>query len=431
MQLRGLHLVGVAVSALAARGAIAAPMKDDLQSLIGSHPLIKSSEAQLSSADKGVDASLGPLLPSFDLAGGAGYERVESPTFATTPSGRFSEEADNYSATLKQNVWDGGSRWSGRTSAKIQKDIATIGLKNTRQTVLIEGIAAYLGVLRQKELMDLSTQNAENIRRQLNLEDERVRRGSGIAVDVLQAKSRLQISLERLSAVTGALQDAQSRYLQVFGKGAELEAMTPPARPAGALPATLDQAITIALDENPSVLSSYRQVDLAAERRDGVDSEYQPTVDLVLLHKREADFNGTPGTRKDYSAKVQATWNLFNGLGTTNRSAAAAFDYEARQSDYAQTRRKVEEQVRLAWQSLKTTEERVGLLENAVNIAAEVFEARKTLRESGKETVINVLDAENETFTARINLTSAQYDLQVATYQMLQALGRLELDAVP
>ena len=178
--------------------------------------------------------------------------------------------------------------------------------------------------------MQLSTQNSENIRRQLNLEDERVRRGSGIAVDVLQAKSRLQIALERLSAVSGALQDAQSRYLQVFGKGAEPGAMTAPSRPAQLLPASLDDAINAALDENPQVLSSYRQIDLAAERRDGIDAEYQPTVDLVLLHKRESDFNATPGTRKDYTAKVQATWNMFNGLGTTNRSAAAAFDYEAR-----------------------------------------------------------------------------------------------------
>jgi adhesin transport system outer membrane protein len=211
-------------------------------------------------------------------------------------------------------------------------------LRTTTQTVLFEGISAYLGVLRQRDLVDLSTQNADNIR---------------------------------------------------------------------------------------------RQIDLAAERREGIDAEYQPSVDIVLLHKRESDFNATPGVRKDYSAKVQATWNLFNGLGTSNRSSAAAFDYEARQFDYAQSRRKTEEAVRLAWQALKTTEERVGLLENAVKIAAEVFEARKTLRESGKETVINVLDAENETFTARINLTGAQFDLQVATYQLLQALGRLDLNVVP
>jgi len=47
-------------------------------------------------------------------------------------------------------------------------------------------------VSRQNQLVELATQNEETIQIQLNLEDERVLKGSGIAIDVLQAKSRLQ-----------------------------------------------------------------------------------------------------------------------------------------------------------------------------------------------------------------------------------------------
>jgi adhesin transport system outer membrane protein len=52
------------------------------------------------------------------------------------------------------------------------------------------------------------------------------------------------------------------------------------------------------------------------------------------------------------------------------------------------------------------------------------------LREAGKETVINVLDAENEVFSARINYASALYDARLAAYQLLLAIGRLEVEAV-
>ena len=41
--------------------------------------------------------------------------------------------------------------------------------------------------------------------------------------------------------------------------------------------------------------------------------------------------------------------------------------------------------------------------------------------------MINVLDAENEVYSARINYTSALYDARVAAYSVLQAIGRLEL----
>ena len=54
-----------------------------------------------------------------------------------------------------------------------------------------------INVLQQKRLIEMSRLNETNIQNQLNLEDERVQRGSGIAVDVLQAKSRLQLAKER------------------------------------------------------------------------------------------------------------------------------------------------------------------------------------------------------------------------------------------
>ena len=65
------------------------------------------------------------------------------------------------------------------------------------------------------------------------------------------------------------------------------------------------------------------------------------------------------------------------------------------------------------------------LLENAVNIASEVFSSRQRLREAGKETVINVLDAENEVNNAQINFTSASYDERLAVYQLLLSMGLL------
>jgi outer membrane protein, adhesin transport system len=81
--------------------------------------------------------------------------------------------------------------------------------------------------------------------------------------------------------------------------------------------------------------------------------------------------------------------------------------------------------VKLSWQSLLTARNRLDLLENAVNIATEVFISRKKLREAGKETVINVLDAENEVSNAQINYTAASYDERLSIYQLLLSMGRL------
>ena len=426
--MRSRYLLTIAALAtIGSQAVVAAPFEDELRALIADNPRVKSNQAQVQAANRGVRATLSPYFPSIDITGGAGYEYDSTPAFRAA-GGPFDYDQRNYTATLRETIWDGGKREANRRASKIQRDVSTLSLVNTRQTVLYEGASTYLNVLRQSELVELAQQNGENIRKQLNLEDERVRRGSGIAVDSLQAKSRLQISLERLVTSQGALQDSMSRYLQVHGHPADPKAMAAPMPIDKLLPATLEEAIALAVQDNPNVAAFARRVDLGVEAKRVINAEYYPTIDAILQDKLEKDFEGAAGLRRDHQAKVTATWNLFNGFGTTARSQQQAYDNEARRNDFQDTRRKVEETTRLAWQAYQTAMARVTLLDNAVNIASEVFDARRKLRESGKETVINVLDAENEVYSARINYTSALYDSRIAAYQLLQAVGRLELE---
>jgi adhesin transport system outer membrane protein len=117
--------------------------------------------------------------------------------------------------------------------------------------------------------------------------------------------------------------------------------------------------------------------------------------------------------------------NLFNGFSTEAGISQTNFDYRASQDSHLFVTRQIIQQPRLAWQALVTARQRVALLENAVNIASEIFTARRKLREAGKETILNMLDAENEVINAQINYTSATFDERIAIYQLMLAMGRL------
>ncbi|HJO68342.1 MAG TPA: TolC family protein [Rhodospirillales bacterium] len=180
------------------------------------------------------------------------------------------------------------------------------------------------------------------------------------------------------------------------------------------------------MQENPAVGNSDATIEVTRERQRAIRAEYLPTFDMVGTANNENNNNATIGTRRDYSVILQATWDLFTGFSTQASMAQAAFDYGASKDNYAFVIRKVVEQVRLSWQALLTVRERLELLENAINIASEVFDSRQKLREAGKETVINVLDAESEIFNAQINFTAASYDERIAVFQLLMAMGRLD-----
>ncbi len=305
--------------------------------------------------------------------------------------------------------------------------MAEATLSGTRQNVLYTGIAAYIEVLRQRQLIELARNSERTIMRQLNLEDERVQRGGGIAVDVLQAKSRLQLAKERRVTFEGGLADAVARYIQVFGHAPEIDRMISPPLPKAQLPEDLDEALEIARENNPAINSSLATVDVSDERRRLARSDYYPRIDIISSANRENDNNLVRGTSIDVSVVMQATWNLFNGFATASSVSQAAAEYQANLRNHDNVARQVVQQTRLAWNEMATAEERVALLENAVNIASEVLDARTKLREAGRETVINVLDAENEVYNARINLVIATGDAKRASYQVLQGIGRLEL----
>jgi len=406
--------------------ASAQPIEHELKFLIDSHPKIREAEKTLESRRSAIKESESLYYPVVALQAEIGPQVIDTPTTRRTVEGDPWRGVKNtVNLNITQNVFDGFSTTSQIRAAEINREVAELSLEGTRQSTLFEGVQAYINVLRQRRLVEMARENERTIQRQLNLEDERVRRGSGVTVDVLQAKSRLQIAKERRVGYEGALQNAISTYEQVFDHAPHLATMIDPTPPAAVIPSSLERVTEIALMENPALISGATSVELAREQRRGIDSGLYPTLDLVGDANYESKNNTVAGIRRDYSVTLSANWELFSGGSTLAQQEISNFGYHSSMDTYEYTTTKVIEQTRLSWHSLVTSRKRKELLGNAVNIAAEVFDSRKKLRDAGKETVINVLDAENEVNNAQINYTTATYDERVAIYQLLLSMGRL------
>ncbi|NJO56199.1 MAG: TolC family outer membrane protein [Rhodospirillales bacterium] len=402
-------------------------MATELQGLVTSNPEILAREKEVEAASDGIDEAYAGYLPRLDVLGAYGPQYIKSPLAAQEDGGTWTSQAQVLSGQLKQNLFDGFATPANVRGARLNVEVATATLAGTRQNVIFAGIDAYIEALRQNQLIALARESEQTIMRQLNLEDERVQRGVGIAVDVLQAKSRLQVAKERRVAFEGAFADAVSQYIRVFDHPPDVSEMRAPEVPAGLLPQDLGEAVEIARESNPAIDSSLATVEVASERRRAARADYYPRLDLVGSANRENDNNLVRGTSVDMSVVLQATWNLFNGFATTANVSQAINDYQASLRNHEVVAREVVEQTRLSWNEMTTAKARTELLNNAVAIASEVFDARSKLREAGRETVVNVLDAENEVYNARINLVIAESDGIRAGFQVLQAIGRLEL----
>jgi outer membrane protein, adhesin transport system len=284
--LRVVRLIScVMVSTLvlaATEASFAAPLTEELRSLVKDHPQIKAARKAIESAGQEITKSKSAFYPTVNVTADTGPEYVDSPArrldqsiSVEGPDAKEWMRSRNVAGvTITQNLFNGFSTTSAVRSARLNRSVADFTMEGTRQNVIFEAVNAYVDVLKQKRLIELAGSNERNIQKQMNLEDERVQRGSGVQVDVLQAKSRLQIAKERRVTFEGALVDAASRFTQVFGHPPDTEALIDPTPLLDLIPEALEDAIDIASKENPAISNSQATVAVARERRRSVRSEF-------------------------------------------------------------------------------------------------------------------------------------------------------------
>ncbi|HUT49141.1 MAG TPA: TolC family protein [Alphaproteobacteria bacterium] len=403
----------------------AGSLNDELVHMLRTHPRLLAGQERVKAAAAGVREAWGPYFPRVNIDGNIGHAYVDSPARRSSPGKPFRGGTNSVGGELRLNVFDGFGKDANLSQARLRRLTAGLEHEAQRQQTLFRGITAYLNVLRQGKLLELARLSEQIIMRQLRLEDERVRRGSGLTVDVLQSKSRLQLAKTLRVQVEGDQHTATSRYIQVFGHTPRTGLMRDPVPPATTLPKTLELALSEAKTDNPSLKKAAREIDIADQRRRAAASPLFPRIDLVIEGRRDSSVDGIPGIRSDYAFLVKMTWELFNGFATQSRVIKAARLRAAAQNDHRFVHREVADEARIAWHRLRTERQREELLANAINIAEAVFRARRRLRAAGKETVINVLDAETELNRARLQHTAARYDAALAVYRLHFTLGQL------
>lgn len=431
------YLIGTCLGALMSFSvgiqAHAASLETELSLMLAEHPQLRAAIETSKGAEKNIGVQGAGNLPTVEFNSDYGYEWITNPTErSANAKGDSSMMRQVAGLTVTQNLFDGFATESAVKTAEIGKKESKTTEESTRQSLIFEGISAYLEVLKQVRRINSALENEANIKRQMELEDERVQRGSGIGIDVLNAKSRLQTAIDQRVGYEGQLAQASDQYLQVFGHAPDIAAMLDPSPPLDLLPQTMEEAIDIAVKNNPNLINSELAADKAKEAKRGVMAEYYPTVDLVGAMNYENDKNATEGTRRDWSVIVEANWTLFSGFSTRYSSQKAAFDYGASKNTAAYTLRKTVEGVRRAWHEMETTQQRLALKENDLVLKEEIFLSTRKQRESGAEgvDVLNVLDREKEVSQTRIEYADLFYDTRRAIYSVLFSIGRLTPDTL-
>ena len=177
--------------------------------------------------------------------------------------------------------------------------------------------------------------------------------------------------------------------------------------------------------QSPTVLIAAADVDVAAAELRGARAGYYPRLDAELTAQSFRNVDGVQGPDSSASAMLVLRYNLFRGGADVAREREAFHRLNEARAALLKQRLKAEEQARQAVNAYETAKARVAAQRARVEAQRRTRDAYASQFELGQRDLLDVLDAENELFLARVQLVTAEFVERFAVYKILGVTGSL------
>jgi outer membrane protein, adhesin transport system len=422
MRLSTLALAAsLAMAAGAAMAQPADPLREAVARALQENPELGARANAFRAANEAMAVGRSGWLPRVDLNAGVGQDR--DAITSRTPENQTLNRT-GVSLQVTQLLWDGlGTR--GEVGRLGHERLARYFefLDAAEQTAL-EATRAYHDVLRFRRLVQLAEDNYVQHRYAFLQIQSRVRAGVGRGVDLEQANARLALAESNLTTEIANLHDVSARYQRIVG--APPPASLPAAQPltAGA-PATATDAVGAALQRNPAISAGIEQMRAARASASVRDAGFQPRVEARVRAGGGKNYESVLDRTRGTTAEIVLNWNLYNGGADQARVRQAASVVSQATDLRDKACRDARQTAAIAFNDTRKLTEQIVLLERNTLAIEKARDAYRQQFDIGQRSLLDLLNAENEVYTARRALANAQFDLMVAYARTHAAMNQL------
>lgn len=368
-------------------------------------------------------------FPKIDIDSSYGYQRTNNSSTRNRDSRNTGDgpyrglwQADS-EITVNQMLFDGFDTKNESKRQYYRRKSASYRVFETVEFTAMNTIRAYMDVLKFTHLVDLGAKNVKTNKGYLAQMNERLKFKSGSMADVQQVQSRLSLALARQSAALNSLSDARAEYYRVVGiKPSELDKQNLPEAP---LPEALTTAIETAIQTHPAIKITQNDVVVAEALAKRQKADLYPTLDFELGANTNKNTDGTRNYDSEYNALINLSYNLYNGGEDLARYREHLKRLDEAKEAHRQTLQDVERNLTLSWERFIHAKDRNQHFTNQEKAATQVLEAYQDQFRVGRRTLLDLLDSENELFTARVSQTNAYYNMLNNYYQIMTDTGQL------
>ena len=419
MQLKPLFIALTLAMAPAAQAANLSDVFRDAQAYDAQYASARA--AYQAGQEKAVQGRAG-LLPSVSLGGNVRLNSVNS----SLPGGDADYDSNGLSLSAAQPLYRKQNQVQYEQS-KGQVKIAEMQLKVAEQDLILRVAQAYFDVLQAQDNIAFINAQKAAITEQLAAAKRNFEVGTATITDTHEAQARYDLAVAQEIAEQNSLNVRLRALEKLIGK------------PAGALDTLVDlkqlQAESGSIDEWATrATEGNLQAEIQRLAKAIADQEVErnraghyPTLDAVASYaiNNGQNFGATQVDTRSASIGLELNLPIYQGGLTSSRVREAVANQEKARQDVEVATREAGLQARQAWLNVSSGAARVQALEQALVSSNAQLDSTKLGLQVGVRTNLDVLNAEQQVFSARRDLAGARYAYLLSGLSLKAAVGQL------
>ncbi len=381
------------------------------------NPALEAARAELRAVDENYAQAMSGYRPR--LEGTAAYSHVDQKGDVLD---RSSDER-TVSLDVVQPLYRGGSTAASVTAADKRILAQRALLRITEQSILLQAVTAYMDVIRDQQIVDLTRHNEKVLSEHLDASRQRFELGDITKTDVSQSESRFSAATAGRVRAEGFYRASQAAFEKIIGLSPK--GLKKPSRDI-MVPSSLDVAEADAAKNNPNMIYAVHNSEAASATTRAIYGEKLPQVDLTGGLSRVYEPSLLLEDKIDQTSfGVRATVPLYTSGATDARVRQARQTEEQRRMEIISTERSVRQEVIDSWTALEAAKAEMAARSVQTQAAQMALDGVKVETDYGSRSTLDLLDAEQEYLDAQVSYVTAERDKIVAAYRLMAAVGEL------
>jgi outer membrane protein len=394
------------------------------------NPQLNAQRAAVRSTDENVPQALSGYRPKVALTASLGYQYTDiNSTQGGTPTQLVRTEIHGANPpraaglTVTQTLFNGNQTANKTRAAESQVSGAREGLRVLEQSVLLSAATIYMDYLRDAAIVEVQRSNTRVLEQTLKQTQDRFNVGEVTRTDVAQSEAQLAAGKTQQLTAESNLTTTRSNFRRIIGN--EPSQLAPGSPVDRFLPGTLPAAVDLSLTENPNVTAAMYGIDVNFLQVKINEGALLPTVTVQAAVQQAYEQTMTTYRSFGASAIAQLSIPIYQGGAEYSLIRQSKENLSQQRLNLELTRDQTRANTVTAWGQLVAGKAQVASAQAQVTASEIALNGVREEAKAGQRTTLDVLNAQQALVNARVALVTAQHDRVVASYAVLNAVGRL------